>query len=276
MWLAAVLAAGTAAAAADVPAAIEFSRFGVALAEHDLAWIEARVPARTIRVADPYEVGAIDFDAVAFEAVLDAVYGANWRDADEVLFRCLDGYQPTVPVERFGEHRAWLAFARPGEADFTIRKRESGEIKAIDLAPFYLVWESDAAESLRADGDYGWPYQIVGVDLIRARDRFPKMAAPAGASEEVQNGFRAFRVYCSRCHQVNDEGGTIGPELNGPAPFVHAVGRDWLRRWIDDPSAILPNSRMPRLNPELPDRERTIDAIIAYLDAMASAAQVPK
>jgi len=270
-WLAAALVFGAAAVSAETPTRIAFSRLGVAVADRDLAWMRSRVPAQVIRVEDPYEATAVEFEAVSFEALLDAVYSPSWRDGDEVLFRCRDGYQPSVSVARFRRHRAWLAFARVGSNGFTIRKPESGEVKTIDLAPFYLVWESDDAKSLRLDGDHGWPYQLVGVDLIGARDRFPAMAPPAGASESVELGFRAFRVHCSRCHRINGEGGTLGPELNGPTPFIRAVGADWLRRWIDDPAALSPKTRMPRLNPALPDRAQTIDTLVAYLDAMATA-----
>jgi cytochrome c2 len=87
----------------------------------------------------------------------------------------------------------------------------------------------------------------------------------------VQAGFDAFRVHCSRCHAVNGDGGSIGPELNAPVPKVQLRDAAWLRRWIDDPSRVLPTARMPRMNPALPERERTIDEIILYLQTMAAA-----
>jgi mono/diheme cytochrome c family protein len=226
---------------------------------------------RAVRVVDPYEGDEVEFDAFRFDAVLDAVYGRSWREEEEVLFRCRDGYQPTIPVERIIAHQAQLAFARRDRPEFTLRKRESGALKQIDLAPFYLVWENLDDPTLRADGDYGWPYQLVAVDLIRARDHFPKMAPPLSAPAPVQAGFAAFRIHCSRCHTLNGEGGSIGPELNGPIPAAKLRDTAWLRRWIDDPSRVLPTARMPRFNPALADRGRAIDEIIAYLQAMAAA-----
>jgi mono/diheme cytochrome c family protein len=174
-------------------------------------------------------------------------------------------------VERIVAHSARLAFARRDRADFTLRKLESGALKRIDLAPFYLVWENLDDATLRADGDYGWPYQLVAIDLIRARDHFPMMAPPLSAPAAVQAGFDAFRVHCSRCHAVNGDGGSIGPELNAPVPKVQLRDAAWLRRWIDDPSRVLPTARMPRINTALPERERTIDEIILYLQTMATA-----
>ena len=89
---------------------------------------------------------------------------------------------------------------------------------------------------MRAEGDYGWPYQLVGVELIRSRDRFPHMAPPASAPAAVQHGFAAFRIHCSRCHTVNGEGGQVGPELNRAESPAGRRDPAWLRAWIDDPS----------------------------------------
>jgi mono/diheme cytochrome c family protein len=213
----------------------------------------------------------VTFRALPFAKVLDAVYSPSWREEEEVLFTCRDGYQPTVPVRRILEHRAWLAYDRVGAESFGIRKRESGEHKWIDLGPFYLVWENLDDPKIRLESDYGWPYQLVGVDLIRAADRYPDLTPPEGSSREVLDGFAAFRVHCSKCHALNGEGGSIGPELNAPASPLALRDRAWLRTWIEDPSRIRPDARMPALNPDLPDREHTVDSILAYLDAMRRA-----
>jgi mono/diheme cytochrome c family protein len=96
------------------------------------------------------------------------------------------------------------------------------------------------------------------------------MAPPLSAPAAVQAGFAAFRAHCSRCHTLNGEGGSIGPELNDPVPAAHRRDAVWLRHWIDDPSRVLPTARMPRLNPALAERGRAIDDIIRYLQAMAA------
>jgi mono/diheme cytochrome c family protein len=172
-------------------------------------------------------------------------------------------------VQRILAHQAWLAFERSDQEDFSIQKIESGSVRRIDLAPFYLVWENIDDETLRLEGDYGWPYQLVAIDLIRANERFQKMVPQAGSPPDVMAGFTAFRVHCSRCHAIDGEGGTVGPDLNVPVNPVEVREVEWLRRWIDDPSAILPTARMPRLNPSLPARRRIIDQLIRYLQVMA-------
>src|SRR5439155_3344716 len=243
-------------------------RHGEAVVAHDLSELEKVASAQTVRVFEPYESREVAFRALRLDRVLDAVYGAGWRHEEEILFTCRDGYQPTVPVARVLAHASWLAFAREGAPAFSIRKRESGRLQDIPLGPFYLIWDT-ADPQVRSDGDYGWPYQLVGVELIRSRDQFPHMAPPANAPPQVQQGFAAFRIHCSRCHPVNGDGGKIGPELNrvdGPAGRRDAA---WLRDWIDDPSRISPGTRMERLNPDLPDRAAVIASIIAYLQAIA-------
>ena len=67
------------------------------------------------------------------------------------------------------------------------------------------------------------------------------------------------------------EGGSIGPELNAAVNPLEYRDPDWLRTWIEEPSRIRPGTRMPPINPALPDRARTIDQILAYLGAMAAA-----
>ena len=124
---------------------------------------------------------------------------------------------------------------------------------------------------VRLEGDYGWPYQLVGIDLVQASVRFPRMAPPETAGKQALAGFEAFRVHCSRCHAINGEGGSIGMDLNLPRSPVEVREKAWLQRWIDDPSQENPTSRMPRLNPALRDRAETIDDIIAYLEVMAAA-----
>ena len=154
---------------------------------------------------------------------------------------------------------------------FSILKRESGRRQWIDLSPYYVVWENIEDQAIRRDGDLGWPYQLVGIDLIRFRDRFPRMLPPEDSGSDVFEGMAAFRIHCGRCHAINGQGGTIGQDLNMPqnATELHTIA--WLRRWIDDPSRVLPGTRMPRLNPDLPKREQTIDQILAYLSTMKHA-----
>lgn len=263
------LAIGGHADAQELPL-LAFALHGKPVAAYDLAALRERVAASDVRVFEPYEQQEVSFVALPFAALLDAIYGEEWRAEEELLFTCSDGYQPTIPVGRVLEHRAWLAFERKQQG-FSIRKRESGETRTVELGPFYLVWENLEDAQVRQEADYGWPYQLVGVDLIRTRERFPGMLPPADASPAAVAGFRAFRVHCSKCHELNGEGGEIGPELVAASSPLEHRDPDFLRAWIEDPSRIRPNARMPALNPALPDRAGTVNEILAYLEAMRAA-----
>ena len=256
---------------ADLPAALPlFARQGEPVAAPSMETILETVRPQVVTVLDPYEKKKAEFVVLDLAEVFDAVYTPSWREEEEVVFTCLDGYQPVIPVARVKAHSAFLAFARNDQAGFTILKRESGVQKTVELAPYYVVWENLDDAKIRMEADYGWPYQLKGVDLVRSEDRFRAMTPSRGASPQVQAGFAAFRVHCLHCHKINGVGGLIGPELN--AGHRPALSREasWLKQWIAAPDEIRPNTRMPALNPNLPAREQTIDDLIAYLQYMAA------
>ena len=249
--------------------ALAFRSHGEAIGSRDLAALKQLVSPDTVRVYEPYEQREVAYVALRFDRVLDALYGKAWRGEEEILFTCRDGYQPSVPVARVLAHESWLAFARADQPAFTLHKFESGRYQDVPLGPFYLIWENIADKQMRAEGDYAWPYQLAGVDLIRVRDRYPKLVPPETASPIAQRGFREFRIHCSRCHPLNGEGGAVGPELNSAADPAGRRDPAWLRCWIDAPSKLVPTARMEPLSPELPDRDAVLDAIVAYLQVMA-------
>ncbi|MEE3328849.1 MAG: cytochrome c [Myxococcota bacterium] len=256
---------------AEPPSALPlFARQGEPVASPSMEALLGTLRPQRVTVMDPYEKEQVEFLALDLAEVFDAVYSPAWREEEEIVFTCLDGYQPVIPVARVKAHSAWLAFARNDQAGFTILKNESGERKTIELAPYYVIWENLDDPQIRMEADYGWPYQLKGVDLVRSQDRFSAMTPSGEAPPPVQAGFAAFRVHCLHCHKVNGVGGQIGPELNAGLRPAMAREQAWLRQWIGAPDQIRPNTRMPALNPGLPEREQTIDALIAYLQFMAA------
>jgi len=222
----------------------------------------------TVAVHEPYEDREVRFEAVPAVALFDLLLGDAWRRADELVFECADGYRAAVPTARFLEHQAYLAVARVG-GDFAIDKPVGGAVTRVALAPAYLIWENQRDSVVRSEGDWGWPYQIVGVTVAMASERYARMAPPPDAGADAQRGFGVFRRYCSRCHPINGEGGTLGPELNYPASVTEYVEPTWLRRWIDAPLTVRHGTPMPGLPPGIPDREAALRDVIAYLTVMA-------
>jgi mono/diheme cytochrome c family protein len=152
---------------------------------------------------------------------------------------------------------------------FSLLKKDVSPARRAELGPFYLVWQNLSDRVIRAEGDYGWPYQLASVELVDFAARFPKLAPPAGASAAARRGFELYRVHCLKCHSINDEGGKTGPELNYPKSVTEYWRPGPLREWILDPSAFRFRSAMPGLPRELPERGRKVGDIVAYLSAMA-------
>jgi mono/diheme cytochrome c family protein len=265
------LLAGATGAAARPPEPARALEFLIASKPATSLTVDALTTAiepREVRVFEPYEQTEVTFTALPLEQVFDQAYGPSWREHEAVLFTCRDGYQPTIPVRRILTQQAFLAIDRPGDG-FTILKYEEGTRKPVDLGPFYIIWENVEDARTRLEGDYGWPYQLVRIDLVTFRSRFGDMTPPDDTSAQARAGFDAFVVHCHKCHRINGHGGTIGPELNYPANPTEYMKDEWLRRWIDDPAKVRYAPRMPPLNPALPERDRVIDEIVAYLQAMS-------
>jgi hypothetical protein len=118
------------------------------------------------------------------------------KKIDEVLFTCVDGYQPVLPSDRFNRHASYLACRRLDQQAFNIQNRFQGQ-KDVPLGPFYLVWDNLQSKELRDQGANAWAYQIVGVDLVNFADRFPGLSPPKDASDKARKGSSPFaKIAC--------------------------------------------------------------------------------
>lgn len=70
-----------------------------------------------------------------------------------------------------------------------------------------------------------------------------------------------FKSVCTACHSVGGVGGNVGPALD-------TVGRKfdnaYLHKWIKDPQAVKPDTKMPKL----PLADADIDALVSYLTTL--------
>src|SRR5207249_1771279 len=100
-----------------------------------------------------------------------------------------------------------------------------------------------------------------------------EQSRPPQMNESVASGRHIFQTTsCVNCHRIAATGanGRFGPDL------THLMSRDTiasgaaantaenLRRWIQNPDAIKPGSRMPAMNLS----ERDLDAVTAYLASL--------
>lgn len=253
---------------------IIFKNHGRLVKVLSLEQIEKILPAKIVTVFEPHESEKRRYRGFTANALFTAVYGESWKKAEEILFTCADGYQPTIPSLRFEKYPGYLVYSAPDKREFMLRNKLQNN-EPVELGPFYLIWDNLKYPELRAEGGSGWPYQVTAIDLIDFSDRFPNMAPPQKSSEEVKNGFLSFRTYCMSCHTINGEGGGKSVELNYPVSVTEYMKESWLVKWIDNPAAVRYNTTMPPLNPDARDREGIIRDIITYLKAMKNNKREP-
>lgn len=224
-------------------------------------------PAKVLTVWDPNEGKKITYRGYPLTDVLNKVFGAEWKDSEHVLFVCADGFKSSVPRSIVEAQESLLAFERVGSG-FSLNNRYQAE-KSVKLAPLYLVWNNLKNEELRKEGSASWPYQIVGIEVVKMSAKFSRMTPPLGSSKRVQNGFLSYQKHCMACHRINGDGGEKGPELNSPVSVIERKkGTEWLEKWIDDPASVR-TTTMPALDKSLPNRKKVISEIIAYLKEMS-------
>ncbi len=114
---------------------------------------------------------------------------------------------------------------------------------------------------------------MVAVKLTRLAREYPQAAPLPDTSDHVRRGFNAFIEHCAQCHQINGEGGVIGPELNYPVNVTEYWRAEWLPRFIANPQAIRHNSRMKGLGA---DQSAVIEDIVSDPAAMKPHKRAPK
>ncbi len=224
-----------------------------------------RFAKETVRVWDPFEQAEVAFEALPLLPVLDAGLGQGWRQRKDLLFVAKDGYTAPLPVARLLARKAWLAVAKAGGQPLVLRPKAGGTIEA---GPYYVLWDSLGDAELRAEGDHGWPFQTVRIELADLAQRWPRLQLPPTATAAEQRGAAVFTGWCLPCHAIGGQGGGVGPELADPIGVVHVWQRPWLAAWIDDPAKVRRGAKMPA--PPLPagDRHQHIADVIAYLQAV--------
>lgn len=242
--------------AGDDAATLTFQVRGGAPSTKTLAELKAVAPAETVTAFDPYYQRTKTWRALPLDAVLKAeLPGEPLAQVDFVL-TATDGYTVPVSGARLMEGGAYLAFADAEGAWQPIGAKGAWP------GPWYLVWKGEAQQDLVT---HPRPWALARIAIERFEDVFPKVVPPAGDAQ-VQRGFELFRARCLKCHAVNQQGGTVGPELNVPKNVTEYRDDAFLRAWIRNPFSYRV-SVMPA-SPDLSDGD--LDALLAYLRAMAT------
>ncbi|AKH36636.1 MULTISPECIES: c-type cytochrome [Nitrosomonas] len=253
---------------------IEFKNKGEIVRILHLEEFAAIASERFLKIYEPHDKTMRTYQVYSARSLFDHIFGKNWREAEEIVFLCADGYQPSIPVAKFLAYDAYFAFASADDSPFTLENVLQNN-ETVELEPLYLVWDNLKSTELREEGAAGMPYQIKEIDLTSFAARFPALFPPANASQQVQQGFLHFRKHCIACHTINGQGGGKAPELNYPLSVTEYIQPEYLKRWIDDPSSIRYNTTMPPLVAEISVREKVIEELIAYLKAISTVKRLP-
>lgn len=260
------------AAAADYAAELTFSRNGAPVRTVDLATLKANCAVQTVTIDDPYYGRRKSFLACPLADVLRFGFGQppETLAGDSFLLRARDGYAKPASGARLIEPGGFLAFADAERARGDDPGWQPIDRKQVDPGPFYMVW----AQPQQSDATvYPWPYQLNSIEIAALESVYPHIV-PLGAAPDspAQAGYRIFRSECIACHAINQEGGTVGPELNLPLSIVEYRPASQIKAYIRDPSSFRYTS-MPA-HPHLSDRQ--LDDLVAYFTAMKALKHDPR
>lgn len=251
-------------AAADYATELRFVRDGALVRSADLASLKANCQVQTVTIDDPYYHRRKSFLACPLADVLHFGFGqpVETLAGDSFLLRARDGYAKPATGARLAEPGAFLAFADAERAHGDQPGWEPIDRKQADPGPFYLVW----ALPQQADpNQYPWPYQLTTIEIAAVESIYPH-TVPRGAAPDspAQAGYRIFRSACIACHAINQEGGTVGPELNVPLSIVEYRPAEQIKAYIRNPGAF----RYTNMPAHLDLSDQQLDALIAYFTAM--------
>lgn len=240
---------------------LSFVEQGEALRTLSLSKLLTAAGTEEWRAFDPYYEREKTWRTVPLHPVLEAGFKRPIAELAEVDFvlRAVDGY--TVPISgvRLLEAGAYIAYA-----DVEVPEWEPIGTQKAHPGPLYLVWRGPAQQVLK---DYPRPWQLAEIEIAPFAALFPH-TIPTGEPEgsPAMRGFQTFKKRCVKCHAMNQEGGSVGPELNIPQSIIEYRPEAQIRAYIRNP-ATFRYGGMPA-NLDLTDAE--LDELIAYFKAMST------
>ncbi len=246
-----LLAALLRPAAAEEPFLV-FQQAGKEIARFTAAELAAQVAPRAVSFFDPHHDKKKSYRCFPLRAVMNAAYGSGWLDSvhTEAVLSASDGYASVTKAAKLAEDGGCLAFE-----DLDVAGWEPIGRKQANPGPFYVIWTGEAQS---AANEYPWPWQLVSVNLVEFKERYPEIVAKGAAKgSPAELGSRVFRGQCLRCHAINRQGGKIGPDLNAPRSIVSYRSKKILKEYIRKPSAFR--------HTEMPDHPHLTDADLENL-----------
>ncbi|MBF4472270.1 c-type cytochrome [Flavobacterium sp. HJJ] len=170
-----------------------------------------------------------------------------------IVFECIDGYKPEMPLELFLKAKPYLAFKdvdAPKDSNWERIVKNGNEMNA---DPFYLVYTSVSANNQ----EYKWPYNVIKFHLEPKNKNI--VALQPKDNETTMKGFTLFQKHCITCHAINGIGGEMGPELNYPKNVTEYWKENELIDYIVNPASFRHKVKMPTLGITKQQSEEIID-----------------
>ncbi|WP_281228586.1 c-type cytochrome [Flavobacterium aquiphilum] len=170
-----------------------------------------------------------------------------------IVFECIDGYKPEMPLELFLETKSFLAFKdvdAPKGSNWEKIVKNGNEMNA---DPFYLVYTSISADNQK----YKWPYNVIKFHL-EPKNKNIEALQPKD-DEAAMKGFELFQKYCITCHAINGIGGEMGPELNYPKNVTEYWKETELVDYIVNPASFRNKVKMPTLGITKQESQEIVD-----------------
>jgi len=159
----------------------------------------------------------------------------------KIVFECVDGYKPEMPLQLFLKANPYLAFE---DVDAPKGKKWEAIIKdgnEMNAEPFYIVYPSVSEK----DSRYKWPYNLVKMYLEPLNKSTIELYPLK--NRKLQSGYNLFKNQCLTCHSINGIGGTMGPELNYPKSVTEYWKENELVDYIVNPASFRNKVKMPTL-----------------------------
>jgi cytochrome c2 len=177
----------------------------------------------------------------------------------KIIFECIDGYQPEMPLALFLSTKSYLAFQDMDAPSGSNWEKITKGGNEMDATPFYLVYSSVPVK----DSRYKWPYNLTKIHLKPLNES--RVELFPSDNENLISGYNLFQKHCITCHSLNSTGGKMGPELNFPKSVTEYWKEKELVDFIVNPAAFRNQVKMPNLGLSLQESQEIID----YLKYMA-------
>jgi mono/diheme cytochrome c family protein len=205
------------------------------------------------------------YHAFTFNEILDETYGEDkWQNNFSIKVGTKDKYTPIIEIYKFRQRKAYLAFARADQKQFTTITGYKD--KFVKLAPYYLIWKEDYKKNAAKRRNH-WPWRIRSFHLEK---NAPAQLIPGKEQEEdVTWGYKNYIKQCIACHKINGIGGRKAQELISNK-LINKLKDSYLRKFISNPRSINKDSKMPMFPKKIDIRAKRINDIIKYLRYMST------